>query len=116
MIEDKLEKSYSHTKSRKVYKELVHSSRKIYVGYVLPFSQILEFDKPKEIAYYNSFINNLNKYYPEFYVESSNSGSVYNLFKPSNDIVEIVDKTKNIYCVTGFLLDDGRVIYYDQYL
>ena len=84
---------------------------------MLPFSQILEFNKPNDIANHSSFIKNLNVYYPEFYVEDiSDNASVYNLFKPSNNIIEIVDKSKDIYCVTSFLIDDSRVIYYDQYL
>jgi len=103
--------------SRRAYKELVSNGKKIRVGYVLPFSQILEFNNPRDIANYSSFTKNLNVYYPEFYVEDfSDNGCVFNLFKPSNDIIEIVDKTKHSYCVTGFLIEDGRAIYYDQYL
>lgn len=103
-----------NTKSvpRDVYKESVCNNKKILVGTVLPFSSILEFNHPT-----NVYIKSPNSYYPEFYIkEVRDSGSVYNLFKPSNDIIEIVDKSKGFYCVTGFLVEDGRAVYYDQYL
>lgn len=110
-VEDKSSPDDTKSVSRRVYKELV-SGKKIQVGWVLAFSSILEFNVPKDV-----YIKTPNSYYPEWYIqEVTDNGYTYNLFKPSNDIIEIVDKSKNTYCVTGFLIEDGRAVYYDQYL
>ena len=98
--------------ARRVYKELVNNRRKIHVGCVLPFSSILEFKIPIDV-----YIKSPNPYYPEWYIEEiTDNGCIYNLFLPSNDIIELVDKSRDSFCVTGFLIENGRVVYYDQYL
>jgi len=62
-------------------------------------------------------IRNANGYCPEwFYVESDKDGHTYTEFEPSNEIIQVFDNTKNYKCVTGYLTDDGKIVYYDQYV
>lgn len=62
-------------------------------------------------------IRNASGYCPEwFYVESDKDGHTYTEFEPSNEIIQVFDNTKRCKEVTGYLTDDGKIVYYDQYL
>lgn len=67
------------------------------------------------ISFINRIPSNPTHYLPEwFYVESDEHGHLYTPFEPINEIVQIFDKNKEE--VTGFITDDAKVIYYDQYI
>ena len=110
---------------KKVYKVRVFDAAKVFVGW-LGDDGVVELVKAKHSI---SAIDKPFTYYQDWYITDNpnltNRLFDYTTVTPKNLILEVPAKDVNHKqypckilenCVTGYITDDGRAVYYDQYL
>jgi hypothetical protein len=101
--------------TRWVYKQKANSEVKVKVGVVDLKDNVIELYPPRNTLNKNSKLTNL--YYNFFIVGTEQEvAPYYTIIEPSNHIEEIVVKEFGTERVLGYINDEGKTIYYDQYL